>query len=223
MGRGSKRSRTQRYREQRFRESREAAGYTQESFSDFVEKNEKKSRLARQVWEHELVEYNQQAELVINKEKTKSAAADLVKETQDAGYSRDYLVSTYESASGRKLNQRAAEDRINHEQAIRARAILVTSEVGKVKLTEAQKERLHKVERGGYLELIYGQYKSGDRGTLQGTKKDFTGAGATGSASEAERAEKARYFRTEVRGSRRSSDYTAVGRFNKSGRQSAVA
>jgi hypothetical protein len=56
-------------------------------------------------------------------------------------------------------------DRLARTTAIRAAA-----KVGKVTLTEAQERRLNEIEQGRYLDLVYGQFKSGERGTLLGVK-----------------------------------------------------
>jgi len=188
-------NRKQRYRQQVYRESRAAAGITKKSFEQFVEAG--KGRLANELWNY--AEYSPTGEITINKERTRQAASDFVKDTQDASYPREYIISSYQSISGRKVSRQYAEGRINAEQAIRARAILIAADQGSVKLTPAQRERLERVERGEYLDLVYGQYKSGKRGTLQGvSKKEKYGSSGNEAATPEGREEKAAQFRAEI-------------------------
>ncbi|MBX3082920.1 MAG: hypothetical protein KF716_14900 [Anaerolineae bacterium] len=138
----------------------------------------------------DLVDYDDDAQIVVKKESTKQAAAAKVKQTQAAAEApRSYYVKEVQNqaaASGRLISPRTAEQRINRAEAAEAVAILIAARSGGVRLTPAQTERLEKISTGGYLDIVYSQYKSGERGTLAGPKAKQRRAGldATPAARE---------------------------------------
>ena len=136
----------------------------------------------------DLVDYDENVKLYVKTENTKQAAAAKVKQTQSAAEApRSYYVNSVKNqaaASGRLISNRTAEQRINRAEAVEATAILVAARSGGVRLTPAQTERLTKIADGGYLDIVYSQYKSGDKGTLAPKKQRRAGLDATPAARE---------------------------------------
>jgi hypothetical protein len=127
-----------------------------------------KNRVANHLWDHELIAYNDQAQVVVNADKTRASAKSLMDDTRDAQYPRKYLVEGARDLYGIQGDDKAVESRINREKAAHAQAVIVAAHVGDVKLTDAQTRYMHSVAQGNYLSEKYSQYASGDRGTLQG-------------------------------------------------------
>lgn len=151
--------------------------------------------VANKLFEEKVIQYNDKGEVVVNRAVVESRARRFVEETRDATYSKNYVVRSYQEEAherGETLTERQAENAYNREQAARARAILLAAQIGKVRLTEAQERRLEETSRGKYLELIYSQYKSGERGTVVGVK-DKNARGR----STSEEATRTREFRRE--------------------------
>lgn len=152
--------------------------------------------------ENDLAEVNDDGEFVVNKGNVKKEARKYVDYTQRfPEYPRDYINDLRReeaAAAGRPLTRQGAERQINREEAAKARAILLAARVGKVELTEAQRQRLERVDRGEFLDMVYGQYKSGDRGTIEGPKKKDNYRRASNYATEAAREEARMHFITNV-------------------------
>jgi hypothetical protein len=153
--------------------------------------------VARSLWDQGLVDYNNQGQIVVNKEATKEAAAALVAETRDASLPRDYIVASYRDLRGVEGSDRRVENRINAEMSDKARAIQIAAQVGGVRFTEAQSRYLQDVSAGKYLALKYSQFASGNRGTLQGVARE-RGGSARSEFAEYMRQERRREF-VEVR------------------------
>jgi hypothetical protein len=136
--------------------------------------NKTHGNVVNSLFEQDLVDYADNGALIIKKENIKSNAAAKVKQTQAAAERpRSYWINDIRqeaAASGRLISYKAAENRVNRAEAVEATAILVAARSSDTKLTPVQYERLEKIADGGYLDLVYGQYKSGDRGTFAGTK-----------------------------------------------------
>jgi len=168
-----------------------------------LERFAEKSRgpINRALFDQGLVEYNNQGQMVVNRSEVAAQAREYVKYTQDATYSRDYLVSSYQEVTpgAEHINKAVAERGLNKHEAARAKAILLAADLGKVNLTDAQQQRLKTVANGGYLDLVYNQYTSGDRGTLAPKKKERR---ASLDSTEAAADERRRVFYTEVMRSR---------------------
>jgi hypothetical protein len=162
----SRRNFSQRGRDQELPKDRE-------SLERFAE-SDRQGPVARELWNQELVEYNDKAEIVVNQSEVQAQARSIAKDTQDASYPREYIVKLYkeQTPGAENLNTQDAERAVNRHYAAKAQAVLTAAEVGKVKLTDAQRERLQRVANGEYLNVKYSQYKSGDRGTLVGVKKE---------------------------------------------------
>jgi len=160
-----------------------------------------KGPVNRALFDQGLIEYNNQGQFVVNRSEVQAQAREYVKYTQDATYSRDYLVSSYQEVTpgAEHINKAAAERGLNKHEAAKAKAILLAADLGKVNLTDAQRTRLQTVAEGGYLDLVYNQYGSGDRGTLAPKKKERR---ASLDSTEAAADERRRVFYTEVMRSR---------------------
>jgi hypothetical protein len=140
-----------------------------------------KGPIRRQLFNLALIDYSAETgEIEVNTAEVKAQAREYVKYTQDASNARGYLVQAYRDVTpgAEQLSEKAAEAGLNRHEAAKAKAILLAARVGRVKLTDAQLERLGRVAKGEYLDLVYSQYKSGSSGTLTPMKKKFTGATA---------------------------------------------
>ncbi len=198
MGRGkSRNTRADRYRAQKERESRAAFGATQKTFAEYIEHG--KGRLVNEVGNY--IVYTESGTLIVEKEKVKQAAFEFVKESQEfPEYPKEYVLKSFvEGPGGRVLSPQYAEDKINTEYALKARGILIAAKFGKVPLTTAQKERLERTEKGEYLDLVYGQYGSGTRGTLLGKKKENRGGAGSAATPEAREEKRQEFFSTLYR------------------------
>jgi hypothetical protein len=155
----------------------------------------------RALFDQGLIEYSEQGQIVVNRSEVQAQARGYVKYTQDATYSRDYLVSSYREATpgADKINKAAAERGLNKHEAAKAKAILLAADLGKVNLTDAQRQRLERVAAGDYLNLVYNQYASGSRGTVAPKKRERR---ASLDSTEAAADERRRVFYTEVMRSR---------------------
>ena len=157
-------------------------GTSAESLSSFAETSP--GPVAVALFEQNLIAYDKTGKLAVQRDQVKEAARKFVKESQTTEYDRGYLVDSMRERvreRGGNISYRQAENLINSEYAEKSRAIQLASSVGKVRLTEAQDRRLKQVERGGYLDFVYSQYASGNRGTLQGVKNESTSGGRSDS------------------------------------------
>ena len=148
----------------------------------------------------DLVDYDDDLNVSVKKDNVRQQAAAKVRQTKAAAEApRSYYVDHVRqqaAASGRMITHRTAEQRINRAEAAEAIAILVAARSGGVRLTTAQNERLEKISKGGYLDLVYGQYKSGDKGTFAGPKVKQRRAGLD--ATPAAREDRRRNFYQNV-------------------------
>lgn len=185
------------YRQFSKRGTDQALPTDREGLEQFAE-SDRQGPVARELWNQELVEYNDKAQIVVNRSEVQAQARSFVKDTQDASYPRDYLVKLYkeQTPGAQQINDAAAEQGLNRHYAAKAKAILTAAEVGKVQLTESQRERLQRAADGEYLALKYSQYKSGDRGTLVGVKKEVLKARSEDARQLAD--ERRRIFYTEI-------------------------
>lgn len=120
--------------------------------------------LSQALWTQALLEYLPTGQLTIARLKVRDAASQLVKASMDASLSRAYMLELGET---------------NDKYAMLAGAVLVAGKRGGVKLTPAQNTRLNRMVAGEFLDMVYSQFASGDRGTLQGVKPpDHVGANA---------------------------------------------
>ena len=158
--------------------------------------------MARALWDQELIDYDEHGKVVVNRNQVQAEAREFVRDTQDASYPKDYIIKSYKDTTpgAEHISDQAAEGRVNRYYADKAQAVLTVAQIGNVKLTDAQRERLQGVADGKYLEMKYSQYRSGDRGTLLKKKKERR-AGLDSSTEAA--AERRRVFYTEVMRSRR--------------------
>lgn len=195
------------YRKQRPIDSRRAetdvaSVDTQSEFTAFAERNS--GPIAHHLFDQDLIEYDDRGELAVKKEKVKEAAEQQIREIRAAVDAREQIVQYEKEAAanaGQILTTKSAEARINRREAARAQAILLAAKIGKVKLTEAQERRLNIVAQGQYLDHVYSQYKSGDRGTALGVKHE-RGIGNM-YRTEADREEQQRHFMQNVMSGRR--------------------
>src|SRR5437868_493628 len=65
-------------------------GRKRESLESFAEKS--RGPIQRQLWDQELVNYDEQGQIVVNPQKTKETAAALHAETKDRSYGKDYIL-----------------------------------------------------------------------------------------------------------------------------------
>jgi hypothetical protein len=106
--------------------------------------------------------------LGINKQGVKESAKVFVSESQDFQYGRDYIISlTQERAAeqGITVTKAGAERLYNENQAAKADAILLASNIGGVTLTEAQQRRLEAARSGLALETTYNERRK-EKGSL---------------------------------------------------------
>ncbi len=162
-----------------------------------------RSKLAGELWDRGMVGYSSTGQITVKPEGVHRAASNLIDRSRSSELPVSYIRNQYRRTGGRRLGNQAAENRYNAEAAREARAVLGAARVGKVKLTPAQKLRLHKIERGGMLDLQYAH------GNVEGTATRR--AGITGAAyrrrsvgyrdvGARNRTEEARrLFRTEIR------------------------
>lgn len=106
----------------------------------------------------------------INKPKVQEAAKRFVVESQDFQYGRDYVVSLAKERAEQNgvtvKNDAEAEKLYNDYYATKADAILLSSEIGNVKLTEAQRRRLEAARDGKMLDTTYNERRK-ESGSLQ--------------------------------------------------------
>lgn len=126
--------------------------------------------VATHLWSKDMVEYHPSGKLVVNPENTKAAAAALMRDTRDAQMPRDWTRGAYRDLNHAEGDDKTIEAGINTDKANEAKAVLLASHVGNVKLTDAQHNYMTDVAKGKYLDRKYGQYTSGDNGTLLGPR-----------------------------------------------------
>jgi hypothetical protein len=154
--------------------------------------------IATQLWERDLVSYDENANIKVQPEKVKAAVTEFMSDSRNADLPRADLVGFAQAdaaAAGRPIDKATAERRLNRREAARAQAILLSANEGKVKLTPAQTERLERAAKGEYLDMVYSQYKSGDRGRILGERKEKRADNLT---TKEARDEQSRYFRENI-------------------------
>jgi hypothetical protein len=139
------------------------------------------------LWDNHMVDYNSQAEIVVNPDATKLAAMQMVKDVRNAELPRHYLNQLYSEQRGISGSPSQIEARFNQEKAQQAQAIQIAAQHGNVKLTPAQSRYIDSIAKGNYLKEKYSQFPSADNGTLLGTKPSGPRAGS--------RSEYSRYMR----------------------------
>lgn len=102
-------------------------------------------------------------DVTYNRAKVEKEAKLFVRDSQDAEMDRQSFASTFRTARGQLPVD--AERAVNHDMAVTARAILTAAKLSNAKLTDAQTRRLETASKGGYLNMVYRQYSSGDKGT----------------------------------------------------------
>lgn len=140
-------------------------GSTVESLNTFLNKSE--GPLARALkgmddddFEHSLLNINFDTDQwEVNKANVKYQADVFLQESRyvvnySHNYLRDMIVSKA-AESGLQIDKLLDADALyNRDYQYKARAILTTAEVGKVKLTDAQRRRLNQAAEGNYLDMV---------------------------------------------------------------------
>lgn len=135
-------------------------------------------------------------EYTINKPRVKELAKQFVSESQNIQYGKDYLMSLVQqdmAERGVEINQDTAEQVYNDFYATRAEAIYTASQIGEVKLTEAQERRLKQAMTSSYLDMVY-TTESSLAGSLANQTKRKVSYGGNFYASDAARREARREF-----------------------------
>ena len=133
-------------------------GATLESLTTFVENSNGPLAQALNDFERPLVGYDNSGQLIIRRENVRDAARLFVSDSQKFQYGRDYLVSLAQqqaAENGVILTLNQTERLVNQQYATQARAIQLASNVGNVRLTEAQRNRLQRAVDGDYLDMVY--------------------------------------------------------------------
>lgn len=144
-------------------------GATLESLTTFVENSNGPLAQALNDFERPLVGYDNRGQLIVRRENVRDAARLFVSDSQNFQYGRDYLVSLAQQQAannGVTLTIDQTERLINQQYATQARAIQLTANVGDVRLTDAQRNRLQRAVDGGYLDMVYSREGSA-RGSLR--------------------------------------------------------
>jgi len=174
---------------------------TKNEITGFAENS--KGPVAAALFEEDLIEYSEGGVISVKNERVAQRAKDYVVETQLTAQTSKRSVIDAEARNLERLGvtgitDKVAANSINRQEAHKARAILTAAQVGGVKLTPAQSERLSRAAGGRFLDLVYAQYESGERGTLQGVKQEHRQASFL-NMSEAAKEERAREFRQNTR------------------------
>lgn len=113
----------------------------------------------------------------INKTNVANAARQFVVESRDIQYGKDYILSLVREQAeqnGVNVNAIDAELMYNNHMSYRARAIQLTSEIGNVRLTDAQRARLARGANGEWLDMVY-TTESSERGSLANATRRHRG------------------------------------------------
>lgn len=159
-------------------------GTTLDSLTTFVENSNGPLGQALMDWQNQLMGYDENGHIVINKGQVQSAARNFVRESQDIQYAKDYvigLVRQQAEENGLMLTQHEAERVYNQHYANQARAILLTANASNTRLTEAQRRRLETAISGRYLDMVY-TTDSSLRGSLANAGRRSRGGGASSSS-----------------------------------------
>lgn len=140
-------------------------GSTVESLNTFLNKSD--GPLARALkgmddddFEHSLLNINFDTDQwEVNKANVKFQADMFLQESRYVvNYGHDYLrdmIVRRAAESGLQIDKMLDADALyNRDYQYKARAILTTAEVGKVKLTEAQRRRLNQAAEGNYMDMV---------------------------------------------------------------------
>ncbi len=150
--------------------------------------------LARALAEYDmkLLEFNDEAEWVINPDNVRAAARAFVVESQDIQYARYHIVDLgrqHATDAGVTVgDDDDAERLINQSYAQRAQAIRTAARIGGIRLTEPQQRRLDQTIAGNYLDVVYARAGS-ERGSLAPLPNKFTYGGMHQGARDALRRE----------------------------------
>lgn len=111
------------------------------------------------VYSEQVSDFDSEGRRVVVPDKVREAAREFVKDTQYAKeeWEIQEWISSYQTSGA--LNSRArSEDgaikKLNREKAAQAQAILTAAEVGKVKLTDPQRQRLERAASGEYYQMV---------------------------------------------------------------------
>lgn len=174
---------------------------TKNEITGFVEQS--KGPVAEALFAEDLITYSEGGVIAVKPERVAQRAKDYVVETQLSAQTSKRSIIDAETRNLERLGVTGVTDKvainsINRQEATKAKAILTAAQVGGVKLTEAQQERLRRAAGGRFLDLVYSQYESGERGTLQGVKQEHKQASFLNMAESAKE-ERAREFRENTR------------------------
>lgn len=128
--------------------------------------------------------------------RTRQVAKQFVAESQNIQYAKDYLISLAQQEAadnGQEVDAATAEALYNQSYAVKAAAILKASELGDVKLTDAQQRRLEASLSGNYLDIVYTTESSLSGSLANQTKRKVT-YGGNFYATDAARKEARREF-----------------------------
>lgn len=128
---------------------------------------------------------------IVDPDNTRDAARNFVAESQNIQYGKDYLVSVVQqqaAANGVNVDMKGAEQLYNDFYRNRAQAIQIASNIGNVRLTEAQQRRLEIASQGQYLNMVY-TTQSSLSGSLANQTKREVKYGGNSYATEAAKKE----------------------------------
>jgi hypothetical protein len=128
---------------------------------------------------------------IVDPDNTRDAAKNFVAESQNIQYGKDYLVSIVQqqaAANGVNVDMKGAEQLYNDAYRYRAQAIQTASNIGNVRLTEAQQRRLDIASQGQYLNMVY-TTQSSLSGSLANQTKRAVKYGGNSYATEAAKTE----------------------------------
>lgn len=133
---------------------------------------------------------------LVDVDNTRTAARNFVAESQNIQYSKDYLVSLAQqqaAANGVRVDTATAEKLYNDFYRYRAQAIQTAADIGGVRLTPAQEQRLGTATQGNYLNMVY-TTQSSLSGSLANATKRTVKYGGNSYATEAAKREARQNF-----------------------------
>lgn len=138
-------------------------GTTEASLGTFAETSN--GPVAAQLWDRGLIGYDAQGNVRVRKEAVRSEVESIKREVVSAReYSKEELYKQASSATG--LPPRQAVNAEARTMQARVKAVYAAAKAGDVKISPADKRVLNGLERGQYVETIYGKEGRFDAGTL---------------------------------------------------------